>query len=173
MWLKQDTFWMANDHQACQDAVALTRIMMRQVQSLWPCETGLEWNLPKMHKQLHVPEDIQQHGNHKNIHTGPQEQNHINIKKAAKKTQQNKKKIDVQTSHYVMEQLVIQQAYDFVKSKQLQIPRQNNGTINLLKATIQLSLDSTSGAGSVGVTIGSAPNIQDRYLFITIISFAY
>jgi hypothetical protein len=50
-----------------------------------------------MHKQLHTPEDIQQHGNHKNIHTGPQEHNHIDIKKAAKKTQQNKKKIDVQT----------------------------------------------------------------------------
>jgi hypothetical protein len=41
--LKQDTFWMANDHQeACQDAIASIRIMMRQLQSLWPRETGLE-----------------------------------------------------------------------------------------------------------------------------------
>jgi hypothetical protein len=148
-WLKQDTFWMANDHQACQDAVASIRIMMRQLQSLWPCETGLEWNLTKMHKQLHDPEDIQQHGNHKNIHTGPQEHNHSDIKKAAKKAQQNKKKIDVQTGHHVMEQLVIQQAYDFVKSKQLQIPRQNNGTINASKATVRFFLDSTSDAGNV------------------------
>jgi hypothetical protein len=94
-WLKQDTFWMANDHQACQDTIALIRIMMRQLQSLWPRETGLEWNLSKMHEQLHVPEDIQRHGNHKNIHTGPQEYNHIDIKKAAKKTQQNKKRVIV------------------------------------------------------------------------------
>jgi hypothetical protein len=55
-----------------------------------------------MHEQLHVPVA---YGNHKNIHTGPQEHNHIDIKKAAKKTQQNKNKFDVQTGHRVMEQL--------------------------------------------------------------------
>jgi hypothetical protein len=47
---------------------------------------------------------------------------------------------------------VIQQAYDFVKSKQLQIPRQNHGTINASKATIRFSMDSRSDAGNVGGT---------------------
>jgi hypothetical protein len=40
-----------------------------------------------------------------------------------------------------MERLVIQRAYDFVKSEQLQIPRPNNGTINSSKTTIRFSMD--------------------------------
>ena len=56
------------------------------------------------------------------MHTGPQEHNHIDIKRAALKTQMNKKKLDFQTGHRVMERLFIQRAYDFVKTELLAVP---------------------------------------------------
>jgi hypothetical protein len=94
-WLKQDTFWMVDDELACQNATASIRILMDQLQLLWPWCDGLEWNLTKPHKQFHVPLDIHCNGNHKNVHTGPQEHNHIDIKNAAKKKKLNKKKLDI------------------------------------------------------------------------------
>ena len=94
-WLKQDTFWMVNDHEACADALKSIKIMMDQLQSLWPREASLEWNLTKIHEQFHVPMDIHRMGNHKNVHTGPQEHNHISIKHAALKTQMCKQKLDI------------------------------------------------------------------------------
>jgi hypothetical protein len=44
-WLKQDHFWRADDMDACNQATASIKIMMRQLQSLWPRNKGLEWNL--------------------------------------------------------------------------------------------------------------------------------
>ena len=88
-WLKQDKFWLANDIDACKQATASIKKMMDQLQALWPRKTGLEWNLTKLHEQFHIPEDIHRHGRHWNVHTGPQEHNHIAIKNAAKRTQLN------------------------------------------------------------------------------------
>ena len=113
-WLKRDKFWMATDHAACAAATQSIKLMMQQIQDLWPRNEGLCWSLTKLHEQFHVPVDIHRHGNHKNVHTGPQEHNHIQIKDAAKKTQMNKKTLDIQTGWRVMERLVIQRAYDFI-----------------------------------------------------------
>jgi hypothetical protein len=71
--------------------------MMGQLQSLWPHECGVEWNVTKLCEQFHVPIDIHCHGNHKYVHSGPQEHNHIDLKKAALKTQLNRKMLDKQT----------------------------------------------------------------------------
>ena len=61
-WLKQDTFWMADDMDACLTANASIKIMMQQLQALWPRKVGVEWNLTKLHEQFHVPMDIHRHG---------------------------------------------------------------------------------------------------------------
>ena len=121
-WLKQDRFWLTDDEAACEAATRSIKIMMQQLQALWPRRDGLEWNLTKLHEQFHVPRDIHRTGRHKNVHTGPQEHNHIDIKRAALKTQMNKKKLDFQTGHRVMERLFIQRAYDFVKTELLAVP---------------------------------------------------
>ena len=115
-WLKRDTFWMATDDAACTAATQSIRLMMQQIQSLWPRTEGLCWSLTKLHEQFHVPVDIHRNGNHKNVHTGPQEHNHIQVKDAAKKTQMNRKKLDLQTGWRIMELLVIQRAYDFIQT---------------------------------------------------------
>jgi len=113
-WLKQDTFWMAGDRNACIQATASIKIMIRQLTSLWPRKVGLEWNITKIHEQCHVPEDIHRHGRHKNVHTGPQEHNHITIKNAGKKTQMNRRTFDMQTGERLVDRLIIQRAYDRV-----------------------------------------------------------
>ena len=78
-------------------ATTSIKIMMQQLQALWPRKEGFEWNLTKLHEQFHVPMDIHRHGKHRNVHSGPQEHNHIAQKKCAKKTQLNKRKLDEQT----------------------------------------------------------------------------
>ena len=113
-WLKQDNYWMVDDMEACHQATASIKIMMRQLQALWPRHDGMEWNLTKLHEQFHVPLDILRHGAHRNVHTGPQEHNHLDIKFAAKRTQLNKKLLDVQTAERLTERLIIQRAFDRV-----------------------------------------------------------
>jgi hypothetical protein len=114
-WLKQDHYWMAGDAEACAAATASIRTMARQLQALWPRQEGLEWLLTKLHEQFHVPFDIHRHGNHYNVHTGPQEHNHMRIKAAAKKTQLQKHKIDLQTGERIVDRLILQRAFDRVR----------------------------------------------------------
>jgi hypothetical protein len=90
-WLKQEKFWLINDPDGCDNASFAIRKMMEQLQALWPREDGLGWDITKFHEQFHVPEDLERHGCHKNVHTAPQEHNHVTIKRAAQKTQKNKK----------------------------------------------------------------------------------
>lgn len=113
-WLKQDTFWLASDTTARDNASTSIRVMMQQLQALWPRKAGLEWNLTKLHEQFHVPEDIHRNGRHKNVHTGPQEHNHITLKYAARRTQLNRRTLDIQTGERLIDRLVIQRAYDRV-----------------------------------------------------------
>jgi hypothetical protein len=140
-WLKQERFWQADDPAARESAAHSIRIMIDQLQAFWPRTTGFKWNITKLHKQMHVAEDIQRHGVHKNIHSAPQGHNHIDIKKAAKKTQRNKKTIDEQTGKRLMERLAIQRAYDYVTHKFLQDKsnqKDSNPTVNASKATYRV-----------------------------------
>ena len=113
-WLKQDHYWMADDEEACLAATESIKTMMRQLQNLWPRKEGLEWLLTKLHEQFHVPRDIHRNGKHTNVHSGPQEHNHIPIKNAAKKTQLQKHKIDLQTGERIVDRLILQRAFDRV-----------------------------------------------------------
>ena len=130
-WLKQDRFWNADDEQGCEKATRCIKIMMKQIQVLWPRKEGLEWNLTKLHEQFHIPFDIFRHGAHINVHTGPQEHNHIQLKRAAKNTQRRKAVIDFQTGERVIDRLIIDKAYDILhkhkKEFQMDTPLEENG----------------------------------------------
>ena len=136
MWLKKDTYWMVDDMAACNQASECIRIMMRQLQSLWPRNSGFEWNLTKLHEQFHVPLDIHRNGRHRNVHTGPQEHNHIATKNASKKTQLNRRKLDKQTGERVVDRLIIQCAYDRVRPPDSQPSCVPTGTRNASKAML-------------------------------------
>jgi hypothetical protein len=174
-WLKQDTYWMVNDHVACQDALRSIKIMMDQLQSLWPRKDGLEWNLTKIHEQFHVPMDIHRNGNHKNVHTGPHEHNHIPIKHAAMKTQMCKKKLDFQTGERVVERLVIQRAYDFVKEGRWEPPKrlkQLSTVTNASKATYCFNMDGVNVVADLRWKrekhIGLEPLLQEHIMRLLI-----
>jgi hypothetical protein len=113
-WLKQDHYWMANDEAACRAATKSIRIMARQLQVLWPRRDGLQWALTKLHEMFHVPRDIHRNGKHYNVHSAPQEHNHMAIKAAALKTQRQKHKIDLQTGERIVDRLILQRAFDRV-----------------------------------------------------------
>ena len=113
-WLKQDTFWDCMDTNACEAATRCIRIMMLQIQVLWPRKYGLEWNITKLHEQFHIPFDIFRHGAHSNVHTGPQEHNHIQTKRAALNTQRRRLQIDLQTAERLVDRLMIHHAYDLM-----------------------------------------------------------
>ena len=117
---------MVDDVNACQEATTSIKIMMQQLQALWPRKVGLEWNLTKLHEQFHVPVDIRRHGRPKNVHTGPAEHNHVDLKKAAHKTQMNMKKLDIQTGERMIDRLIIQYAYDRVMPLDMSIPKNDN-----------------------------------------------
>jgi len=91
---------------------------------------GEGWNITKLHEQFHVPEDIHHHGNHHNVHTGPQEHNHISIKKAAEHTQLQPCRLDLQTGERIVDRLIIQRAYDRVHETVQKLDKEKKLGIN-------------------------------------------
>jgi hypothetical protein len=124
-WLKQDQYWMAGDIDACKAATRSIRIMARQLQAFWPRKKGLQWALTKLHEMFHVPRDIHRNGKHYNVHSGPQEHNHMSLKAAALKTQRQKHKLDLQTGERIVDRLILQRAFDRVQETAWNMDRQD------------------------------------------------
>ena len=115
-WLKRDTYWVRGDTMAQGLANQAVRTMIVKLQELWPRLAGLGWHLTKLHKQVHVPLDIERFGRHQNVHSGPQEHNHIkNVKDVAKQAQQRASVIDRQTGERLYERHVVEAGYYFVR----------------------------------------------------------
>jgi hypothetical protein len=157
-WLKQDTYWDCGDDKARDGARAAIDTMIQQMQNLFPRDDGLGWNLTKMHEQRHVPDDIHRMGAHYNVHSGPQEHNHIeNGKNPAKNTQNRKHLLDIQTGHRLVDRLILQKAFDRVvdaaakPGTALSVPDQ--GTNLASKAHILLEIPHGSQANSVQATV--------------------
>ena len=108
MWLKKDTYWTRNNQKAKQAAKNAIRTMLSRIIHLWPRYTGQQWELPKFHEQLHVPDDIYRNGSPKGSHSGPTEHNHIvHVKQPAQTTQKRHANLDKQISERVTESHVI------------------------------------------------------------------
>ena len=107
-WLKQDTFWdplSEAQYESVKDAVST---LLLELVSCVPRETGNGWDIPKIHEQLHIPCYIQMFGAHRNLHTGPAENNHIELsKKPAARTQKRSQVFDWQVSNRLIDKLVV------------------------------------------------------------------
>ena len=111
-WLKKDTFWRQNDKAAEEAALQAIHAMVNKLMDLWPRATGNGYDIPKIHGQFHVPRNIARMGNQLNIHSGPQEANHITLSKdPAQTTQRRAGSIDHQLATRLAEHLVIQKAH--------------------------------------------------------------
>jgi len=96
-WLKKDEFWDLHDIESQKSAKMSIFKLMNRLKHLFPRKNGNQWEIPKFHKQMHIAYYIWLYGSHLNIHTGPQEHNHIaNSKKPRQRTQKRKKDFDWQ-----------------------------------------------------------------------------
>ena len=117
VWLKKDTYWTRGDKQAKEGAREAIRTMLSRLIELWPCSTGQGWERPKVHKQLHVPDDIERNGCPQGSHSGPTEHNHIAlIKKQAKGTLKRRSNLDWQIANRTSETYIINSAFSRMSS---------------------------------------------------------
>ena len=81
-WLKKEEYWDIHDTESLQCAKTSIFESINKLKQMFPRLAGEAWKIPKFHEQLHIAFYIWLYGSHLNIHTGPQEHNHIlNAKK--------------------------------------------------------------------------------------------
>lgn len=107
-WLKKDEYWHINDFEALQTAKHAIWVLTSWLKTHFPHTIGQLWKIPKIHEQLHIAFYIQLFGAHRNMHTGPQEHNHIeNTKKPSERTQKRKAVFDLQIANRLAGKYVI------------------------------------------------------------------
>jgi hypothetical protein len=113
--LKRDSYWKRGDKDAKESARKAICIMLHELIRLWPHVHGNGWEKAKIHKQLHVPDDIERNGAPQGSHTGPMERNHIRlVKQPAKDTQQRAKVFDRQLGQRVSDAYIVDMAYQWM-----------------------------------------------------------
>ena len=90
-FLKLNRYWERDDNQTFYNVEVAIEKLLNQIITLMPRTEGNEWAINKIHEQLDVAENIKYYGAHSNVHTGPQEHNHIKITKLPSKQVQRKK----------------------------------------------------------------------------------
>jgi hypothetical protein len=111
-WLKMEIFWECGDRKAHKKAEWAICKMLSELMKLWPREAGHGWFKPKIHEQLHVPGDIARNGSPQNTYTGPVENNHLDVKARATRTQMNRTLLDAQISSRSAEAYIVNYAHD-------------------------------------------------------------
>ena len=115
VWLKKEFYWKVGDTAAKEAARKAIQTMLSQLVQLWPRERGQGWQTAKHHEQLHVPDDIEAYGAHRNYHSGSSEHNHIeNIKKMAKMTQKRKSVLDWQIANRRADSYILDLAFNLM-----------------------------------------------------------
>ena len=71
VWLKRDSYWKRGNKDAKESARTAIRVMLRELIRLWSRVRGQGLKEAKIHKQLHVPDDIERYGAPQGSHTGP------------------------------------------------------------------------------------------------------
>ena len=66
-----------DDTDTLRDIQHPVEVLLQEIIHCMPRTVGNNWEIPKIYEQLHVPRNIHLYGAHSNIHTGPQEHNHI------------------------------------------------------------------------------------------------
>src|SRR5687767_7488227 len=85
-WLKLEKFCKRSETTTFNNAQKAVETMANQIIKLMPRNTGNGWDIPKLHELLHIVMNIVLFGAACNVHTGPQEHNHIMNTKKNKQT---------------------------------------------------------------------------------------
>jgi hypothetical protein len=113
MLLSYWVYWKRGNKNAKESAgKAIIIVMFRELMHLWPRARGQGWEKAKIHKQLHVPNDIERNGAPQGSHTGPTEHNYIwLVKQPAKGTQQRTKVFERRLGQRVSDAYIVDMAY--------------------------------------------------------------
>ena len=68
-WLKLDKYWKRNDKATFMSVQQAIENLLQSFIKFLPRSTGQNWNISKIHEQLHVAENIEYFGAHQNAHT--------------------------------------------------------------------------------------------------------
>jgi hypothetical protein len=110
-WLKKDSYWRRGDHQTFSDVKLAVCKLMSELQDNLKRTKGAGWFIPKLHELHHIANNIRLWGAHSNIHSGPQEHNHIaNVKRPGRRTQKMKSKFDIQLANRMYERSLLVRA---------------------------------------------------------------
>lgn len=111
-FLKRKTYWKRDNKETFYNVQLAIEKFLNKIITLLPRSIGQNWGIPKFHDQLHVAKNIEIHGAPENVHTGPQEHNHIeNTKKPSKQVQRKKTILDWQLANRLSEKYIINAAY--------------------------------------------------------------
>ena len=111
-WLKKPSYWKKGNQQAREDARDSIRAMLHELIEFWPRLKGNGWEIPKVHEQLHIPDDIDRHGCPNNTITTRTEHHHIQeIKKPFLRTQKRRETLDYQIAKRRSETYLIDRAW--------------------------------------------------------------
>ena len=121
-WLKKDEYWHRGDEQSLDDAKHAIATLLSETVVHFDRSSGQGWSIPKFHELLHIANNIRLWGSHQNIHSGPQEHNHIaNIKQPARRTQKIKTKFDYQVANRVYERNLTNHVYALINGMETEI----------------------------------------------------
>src|SRR5688500_11202381 len=159
--IKKEEFWKLNDHVALHAAKVSIHQTICQLKRLFLQSSGNQWKIAKFHKQLHVAYNIFLYGCHLNIHTGPQEHNHIaNDKKPSQRTQKCKQNFDNQIGNrlndqyavsYNSIQISLQQSQNTIKNENLEVQKHIQKTKMASKFHVTIMKDATTGQVDVNM----------------------
>jgi len=179
MWLKKTEYWQRGDTVEHHRAKSAIRTMLQNLTSLWERENGNGWEKPKVHEQLHVPDDIERNGCPRNYHTGPTENHHIhNMKNHAKTTQGRRAVLDWQIGKRYFETNVINSAlsrmehyYNRTKASS-DADKSSTNQLQGSSADI-LILNGEDGPNNVEVTWRNKQSLQLSELVLTYLAETY
>ena len=154
-WMKRPTYWKRKDKKAKLRAREKIKTMMSKMNTLWPRTDGQGWDITKFHELLHIPDDLHRFGAHQNVHSGPQEHNHIELSKnPAQRTQKRQKTLHEQVGERVCDHYIVETAYAKINRTYDMVNDSDDDSATLLESTKNGSSFTVRGdATNDGVTV--------------------
>ena len=109
-WLRRPSYWRQNDKAERELARDAIRRLLKTIVQQWPRMKGNGWDKPKIHEQLHVPDDIHRHGAPEHTNTQRTENHHIQTKRNYQRTQKRRENQDYQLAKREYERICVNRA---------------------------------------------------------------
>ena len=128
-WLHKSEFWEIENKEAKSKAKEAIKKCWKYLITKFPQQKGQGWNIPKLHEQLHIPDDIKCNGPPSVTYTGVVEHQHVTSKQHYARTRKNCEMLDKETGHCLYKTALINETLDMM-----------NTTMKSLKRKVSLTM---------------------------------